>query len=264
MLSRSAGHAHSWQAGVGMRALCPVLGADTGHVRRAWGWALDMSAGLGAGRWTCPPGLGRSAGHVRWSGWGARWVVDMLSRSAGHAHSWQAGVGIRALCPFLGAGTGHVRRAWGWALDMSAGLGAGRWTCPLVRLGKRGWVVDMLSRSAGHAHSWQAGVGIRALCPVLGAGAGHVRRAWGWGWARGRDAGTCPLGPEGNREERQPWSAALPPVPAAPRRSTASRGPACSARTAAAFPLCPRQPGRKRSFRKPKPSSSLREGRLGS
>ena len=210
MLSRSAGHAHSWRAGVGMRALCPFLGAGAGHVRWAWSWALDMSGGLGAGRWTCPRAWGE-AGHVRWSGRGARWVVGMLSRSAGHAHSWRAGVGIRALCPFLGAGAGHVRWAWGWARDMSAGRGAGRGTCPAGPGGGHGRPVR------GACSLWRAG-----------AGTGHAS-----GPRHGRGA-VRGLG----------WAVRSAPGQQRPRRSAASRGPAGSARTAAAFPPCPRQRGR--------------------
>ena len=64
----------------------------------------------------------------------------MLTRSAGHAHSWRAGVGMRALCPFLGAGAGHVRWAW---------------------VGERpGQEPDMFSR-------------FRGTCSFLAAGSGH-------------------------------------------------------------------------------------------
>ncbi len=41
--------------------------------------------------------------------------VDMLGASVGHAHSWRAGVGMRALCPFLGVGAGHVHRTGWWS-----------------------------------------------------------------------------------------------------------------------------------------------------
>ena len=59
-----------------------------------------------------------STGHAQCCGPG----VDMLTGSAGHAHSWRAGVGIRALCPFPGVGAGHVRRA-GW------GSSGREWAC---------------------------------------------------------------------------------------------------------------------------------------
>ena len=105
----------------------------------------------------------------------------------------------------------------------------------------------MLSRSVGHAHSWRPGVGMRALCPFLewardmswsGADSGrsgHVRA-----WARALDMSAGGRGAGLGKHDVR--SAELPPGQAP--GSGASRGPAGSARTAVAFPPCPRQPGR--------------------
>jgi len=65
----------------------------------------------------------------------------MLSRCWGHAHSWPPGVGMRALCPFLGAGAGHVQKPEGEsARDMSGSREGGE---AAGIAGCQGLVLDM-------------------------------------------------------------------------------------------------------------------------
>ena len=140
MLIGSAGHAHSWRAGVGIWACC-----------HSWARARGMSAGLGTGHWTCWLGQEESSGG---------------GVQVGNGYAHRSG-DMLILCGQEWA-FGHCVHSWARARGMSAGLGTGRWACPLALAAD--WALDMsigpvggaqvgsghAHSSRGHAHSWRA------------------------------------------------------------------------------------------------------------
>jgi hypothetical protein len=118
-------------------------------------------------------GCGSSARPSRGHALRGRRGMDMLSRSTGHAHSWRAGVGTTASCPFLAAGAGHVH----WRGRESA-FGPAK-AFPGTR--------SPLQARNGHA------LPVHGTCSFLAGGSEHE----GIVSMRGRGRGACPLAGQG-------------------------------------------------------------------
>lgn len=113
----------------------------------------------------------------------------------GHAHSLRRGVDRLGICPVAGLRAEHVQ--WpGWAAwDMLIFCDGKRRD---IHFGHTAWDMLILRDGAGgHAHSSRRGVGRLGICPVAGAGTGHVQSpgwaAWDMLILSHGIAGTCPF-----------------------------------------------------------------------